>query len=55
MSINQRRTKVTHSAKIVVLSAAAYDGIVDDLNMLGASICFDAAMTADLPNKSSST
>jgi hypothetical protein len=53
MSIDQRRkarTKVTHPAKIFVLDAAAYDCIVDDPNMLGASVRIDTAMTRDLPS-----
>ena len=45
------RTKVTHPAKIFVLGAATYDCIVDDLNMLGASVSFDAATTVNLPKK----
>jgi hypothetical protein len=51
MSIDRRRkvrTKVTHPAKIIVSAATAFDCIVDNLNMLGASVSFDAAKTVDL-------
>jgi hypothetical protein len=51
MLIDQRRkvrTKVAHPAKVIV-KAAVYDCIVDDLTTLGACVSVDTGIIADLP------
>lgn len=44
------RTKVTQPAKVLAGDGDAHNCTVENLNTIGACICFDAGMLAELPH-----